>query len=40
LQDTRIKTMGRGKTPNVGESGMVEILVYSVGTKTEARSPS
>ena len=40
LQDTRIKTMGRGKTPNVGESGMVEILVYPVGTKTEARSPS
>jgi phospholipid/cholesterol/gamma-HCH transport system substrate-binding protein len=40
LQDTRIKTMGLGKSSNVSEGGMVEILIYPLGTKTEARSPS
>jgi hypothetical protein len=28
LDDTRIKTMGRGKTDDAGDTGKVEILVY------------
>src|SRR5262249_45623484 len=31
LEDTRIKTMGRGKSPNASEGGTVEILVYPIG---------
>jgi hypothetical protein len=28
LDDTRIKTMGLGKTDDAGENGKIEILVY------------
>jgi hypothetical protein len=39
LDDTRIKTIGLGKSTEIGEGGALEILVYPVGTnlpKTQA----
>ena len=36
FDDTRLKTMGLGKTPETGDDGKVEILVYSGGAKAPA----
>ena len=39
LDDTRIKTMGLGKTSDVGDTGKIEILVYPGANPTSASIP-
>jgi hypothetical protein len=41
LQDTRIKTIGLGKSDRVPEGGSIEVLIYPEGTNTaEVQNPS
>jgi outer membrane protein OmpA-like peptidoglycan-associated protein len=40
FDDTRLKTLGLGKTPEGGDNGRVEILVYSAGTNAQASKPA
>jgi hypothetical protein len=40
FDDTRLKTLGLGKTPEAGDDGKVEILVYPVGAKAPASKPA
>jgi phospholipid/cholesterol/gamma-HCH transport system substrate-binding protein len=40
FDDTRLKTLGLGKTPEAGDDGKVEILVYPGGAKAPASKPS
>jgi phospholipid/cholesterol/gamma-HCH transport system substrate-binding protein len=39
LDDTRIKTMGLGKTPDAGDTGKIEILVYGADANAAASTP-
>jgi len=39
LEDTKIKTIGLGKSDKVPEGGSVEVLIYSEGT-TPAQTPN
>jgi hypothetical protein len=36
MDDTRLKTLGVGKNPQSGESGLVEILIYQNRLQTAA----
>jgi phospholipid/cholesterol/gamma-HCH transport system substrate-binding protein len=40
LDDTRIKTLGLGKTNDTGDNGMVEILVYPATSAAAVTSPA
>ena len=37
LDDTRMKTMGLGKTKDAGEAGKIEVLVYPAISKQASR---
>jgi hypothetical protein len=40
LDDTRIKTLGLGKSPDSGDNGKAEILVYASSPATSATAPA
>jgi phospholipid/cholesterol/gamma-HCH transport system substrate-binding protein len=40
LDDTRIKTLGLGKSPDSGDNGKAEILVYASSASTSATAPA
>jgi len=40
FDDTRVKTLGLGKNPESSDTGVVEILVYPSGTKTQTSKQS
>jgi hypothetical protein len=40
LDDTRIKTLGLGKSGDTGDNGKAEILVYPAASATGAAEPA
>jgi phospholipid/cholesterol/gamma-HCH transport system substrate-binding protein len=38
MDDTRLKTMGTGKSPSSNDSGLVEIVIFPAGTSAKAKS--